>query len=480
MFKEHVISFRKIGILVDLILTVIAFYLAQFLIQEFLSTGLLNIDLFPSGGILLLLILPIWFLFFYHEKGLYDFRSISLFKTGKKLIPPFLKAFSVLLVFVFPSKFLIGIGDSFLFKKTNQLLTFLFLFWGFNFLFILGFRKVFHAFLRYVQRKGCNLKRILVVGMGKPAMDFVREIKIHPEWGFEIRGILDWERKRFRQRYLGVPVISGLDCLPRMIKNHQIDGLVFAVSKKFLSLIQPIISICEKIGVPAYFLADFSPLSKCEHERAQPFISCHFVPRKEVRTLVKSLIDRISALIGIIIVSPIFLLVSVLIKTTSEGSVFFKQKRVGLNGKRFYMYKFRTMVKDADKMKKLLQDKNEMDGPVFKMKDDPRMIGVGRILRKFSLDELPQLFNVLLGDMSLVGPRPPLPEEVRQYELWQRRRLSVKPGITCLWQVNGRNNVDFQNWMKLDLEYIDNWSLWLDVKILAKTLPAVILAKGAR
>jgi lipopolysaccharide/colanic/teichoic acid biosynthesis glycosyltransferase len=143
------------------------------------------------------------------------------------------------------------------------------------------------------------------------------------------------------------------------------------------------------------------------------------------------------------------------------------------------MYKFRTMVRDAEKMKEPLQDKNEMDGPVFKIKDDPRVIAGGRILRKLSLDELPQLINVLWGDMSLVGPRPPLPEEVSQYELWQRRRLSVKPGITCLWQVNGRNEIDFQSWMKLDLEYIDNWSLWLDVKILAKTLPAVISAKGA-
>lgn len=480
MFKEQMVFFRKIGILVDLILTVLAFYLAQFLIQESLSTPPSNPNLIQKGSILLLLILSIWFLFFYFEKGLYGFQSISLFKTGKKLIPAFLKAFSVLLTSVLLLRFLAGIGDFSLFESNHQFMTFLFLFGGFNFFLCLSFRKVFPSFLRYVGRKGHNLKRILVVGMGKPALDFVKEIKIHPEWGYQIIGILDWERKRLGQRYLSVPVISGLDCLPWMIKNRQIDGLVFAVSKKFLSLIQPIISICEKIGVPAYFLADFFPLSKCEHEKAQPFISCHFVPKKEVRTLVKSLIDRISALVGIIIVSPIFLLVSVLIKVTSEGPVFFKQKRVGLNGKRFYMYKFRTMVKDAEKMKKLLEDKNEMDGPVFKMKDDPRMISAGRILRKFSLDELPQLFNVLLGDMSLVGPRPPLPEEVSQYELWQRRRLSVKPGITCLWQVNGRNNIDFQNWMKLDLEYIDNWSLWLDIKILAKTLPAVILAKGAR
>lgn len=480
MFKEQLVFFRKIGMLVDLILTVLAFYLTLFLIQKSWPTHPFNYNLIQKGSILLLLILLIWFLFFYLEKGLYGFRSISLFKTGKKLIPAFLKAFSVLLASIFLLKFLIGIGDFSLFKSNHQFVTFLLLFAGFNFFFCLSFHKALPSFLRYVGRKGHNLKRILVVGMGKPALDFIKEIKIHPEWGFEIMGILDGERKRFKQGYLSVPVISGLDCLPRMIKNRQIDGLVFAASKKFLGMIQPIISVGEKIGVPTYSLADFFPLSRCKKKGMQPLVSCHFVHRKGFFTSVKYLTDRISALVGIIIVSPILLFVSALIKATSKGPIFFKQKRVGLNGERFYMYKFRTMVKDADRMKKLLQDKNEMDGPVFKIKDDPRMIGVGRILRKFSLDELPQIFNVLLGDMSLVGPRPPLPEEVSQYELWQRRRLSVKPGITCLWQVNGRNNIDFQNWMKLDLQYIDNWSLWLDIKILAKTLPAVILAKGAR
>lgn len=306
MFKEQGVSLRKIGILVDLILAVIAFYLTLFLIQATLFTQPFNSYLFQKGSILLLLILPIWFLFFYLEKGLYDFRSISLLETGKKLAPAFLKAFSVLLTFIFLLKYLIGIGDFSLFKSTNQFITFLFLFWGIDFLFVFGFRKVSHSFLIYVRSKGGNLKRILVVGMGKPALDFVRAIKIHPEWGFEILGILDWEKKRFRQRYLSVPVISGWDCLPRMIKNHQIDGLVFAVSKRFRGMMQPIISIGEKIGVPTYSLADFSPLSKCENERAQPFISCHFVPRDDLRTLVKSLIDRMSALVGIIIVSRFF------------------------------------------------------------------------------------------------------------------------------------------------------------------------------
>ena len=171
---------------------------------------------------------------------------------------------------------------------------------------------------------------------------------------------------------------------------------------------------------------------------------------------------------------------ALLIKLTSKGPVFFKQERCGLNGRKFTMFKFRTMVEDADQMKDLLAEKNEMDGPVFKITNDPRLTKVGKFLRKFSLDELPQLFNVLRGDMSLVGPRPPLPKEVSQYDPWQRRKLSMKPGLTCLWQINGRNNINFERWMKMDLEYIDNWSLWLDTKILLKTVPAVILGTGAK
>jgi exopolysaccharide biosynthesis polyprenyl glycosylphosphotransferase len=480
MFKERIVCFKRIGILSDLVLTVLAFYLTLFIIQRTWAVRPFNFNIFQKGNILLLLILSIWFWFFYFQKGLYDFRFISFFKTGKKLIPAFLKAFSVLLALVFLLGFLENVEAFYLFKANNQFISFLFLFFGLNLLFLLTFRKTSDSFLRYIRKKGYNLKKILVIGTGKPALDFIKEIKIHPEWGYKILGILDWERKRLGQRYFNITAISGLDSLPRLIKNSQIDGVVFAVGKKFLSEIEPSILICEKMGVKTYLLADFYPLSKCNNGLEKPFISFHFAPPKNFLTLVKSSLDRISALAGIILVSPILLLVSFLIKVTSEGPVFFKQKRSGLNGKRFFMYKFRTMVQDAEKMKKLLADQNQMDGPAFKIKDDPRATFVGKFLRKFSLDELPQLFNVFLGDMSLVGPRPSLPEEVCQYELWQRRRLSVKPGITCLWQVNGRNNIDFQNWMKLDLEYIDNWSLWLDIKILAKTLPAVILAKGAR
>jgi len=171
---------------------------------------------------------------------------------------------------------------------------------------------------------------------------------------------------------------------------------------------------------------------------------------------------------------------AIAIKLTSPGPAFFEQERCGLNGRVFTMYKLRSMVNNAEQSRLELEALNEMDGPVFKLSRDPRRTPVGKLLRKFSIDEFPQLYNVLRGDMSLVGPRPPLPQEVARYERWQRRRLSMKPGITCLWQISGRNEISFHEWMKLDLTYIDNWSLLLDLKILLKTVPVVLLGRGAR
>jgi lipopolysaccharide/colanic/teichoic acid biosynthesis glycosyltransferase len=180
-----------------------------------------------------------------------------------------------------------------------------------------------------------------------------------------------------------------------------------------------------------------------------------------------------------IILSPILVATAIAIKIDSSGPILFRQKRVGLNGRNFTLYKFRSMVKNAEKMREQIEHLNEMSGPVFKIRDDPRLTKVGKFIRKFSIDELPQLFNVLKGDMSLVGIRPPISEEVKKYERWQRRRLSMKPGITCIWQVSGRNKVDFDQWMRMDLNYIDNWSLKLDFKLLLKTIPAVLFTKGA-
>lgn len=194
---------------------------------------------------------------------------------------------------------------------------------------------------------------------------------------------------------------------------------------------------------------------------------------------IKRLIDIICSFVGILVLSPLFIIIAIIIKFTSKGPVFFSQKRVGRNGKEFDMYKFRSMVVNAEELKEKLAAQNEMSGPMFKMKDDPRVTKVGKFIRKTSIDELPQLWNILKGDMSLVGPRPSLPKEVAQFDEWMYKRLEVKPGLTCYWQVSGRNNIDFEDWMKLDVRYVEEKNLWIDIKLICKTVFVLFGDKNA-
>ena len=195
--------------------------------------------------------------------------------------------------------------------------------------------------------------------------------------------------------------------------------------------------------------------------------------------VIKRIIDIVASFTGLILLSPLILIVSMLIKLESKGEVIFKQKRVGLNGKEFYMYKFRSMVINAEELKEQLESQNEMSGPMFKIKDDPRITNVGKFIRKTSIDELPQLINVIKGDMSLVGPRPSLPKEVKKFEQWMMERLEVKPGLTCIWQISGRNNIDFEDWMKLDIKYVRERSFKLDMKLILKTVLVLLGDKNA-
>jgi exopolysaccharide biosynthesis polyprenyl glycosylphosphotransferase len=240
---------------------------------------------------------------------------------------------------------------------------------------------------------------------------------------------------------------------------------------------------CEERGITARLAINFFPhviaRTHLEELDGLPLLTFTTTPKNELLLSLRHIFDFLGSAILILILSPVFLLVTLAIHLDSRGPAIYRQVRCGVNGRRFTFYKFRSMVEGAEMRKDDLLAYNLMAGPVFKMKNDPRVTRVGRFLRKTSLDELPQLFNVLRGDMSFVGPRPPMPEEVEKYEGWQRRRLSMKPGITGLWQVSGRNQIDFHQWMKLDLEYIDNWSIWLDFKILMRTILVVLLGKGA-
>jgi exopolysaccharide biosynthesis polyprenyl glycosylphosphotransferase len=246
---------------------------------------------------------------------------------------------------------------------------------------------------------------------------------------------------------------------------------------------EEVFEICESEGVQIRINSDFlGKLTRritVDRIYGLSMISCLSTSHNEWSLYLKRLIDVLVSGIGLIILSPVFLVIGILVKLSSEGPVFYQWNVMGFNKKLFRSWKFRTMIVNADEMKEKLTDFNEMKGPVFKIKNDPRITGVGRFLRKFSLDELPQLWSVFKGDMSLVGPRPAFPHELARYESWHRRKLSIKPGITCLWQANGRNAInDFNEWVRMDLEYVDNWSLWLDFKILLKTIGAVLGGTG--
>ena len=279
-------------------------------------------------------------------------------------------------------------------------------------------------------------------------------------------------------------LLGGLKDLETILRNQVVDEVfVFLPIKSFYSEIEEVLHVCERVGIEAKIPTElFSrnlARAKVSVYADLPVIDFYTSPKMNWQLFVKRHLDLMVSTTILLLLAPLFIVVSIMIKATSDGPVFFRQKRLGYNGRIFSCLKFRTMIRNADEMKKELLALNEMDGPVFKIRKDPRVTKVGRFLRKTSIDELPQLVNVLIGDMSLVGPRPPVPEEVRQYDLEDRRRLSMKPGVTCFWQINGRNKISFEKWMELDKQYIDQWSLWLDLKILFKTIPAVLRGSGA-
>jgi exopolysaccharide biosynthesis polyprenyl glycosylphosphotransferase len=336
---------------------------------------------------------------------------------------------------------------------------------------------------RRVRSSGFNFRNVLIVGTNPAARAIAESVGAHRWWGYRVLGFVSNEGGGEPADPAALPLLGTVDDLPGILAHHVVDEVIFSVSRKELDRFEDLFLALQEQGILTRFALNFFP-----HTRAQirleeldgvPLVTFATSPTGALELAFKRLLDVALSALVLLLAAPIVAGVALAIRLTGGGAVLFRQTRCGLNGRLFTLYKFRTMVEGAEARRLEVAHLNEMNGPVFKAKNDPRVTAFGRFLRKFSLDELPQLWNVLRGDMSLVGPRPPIPEEVAQYQRWQRRRLAMKPGLTCLWQISGRNEIDFDQWMKLDLQYIDSWTPWLDLKILAKTLPVVLSGRGA-
>ncbi len=354
----------------------------------------------------------------------------------------------------------------------------------FSVLFLLSEKLALRITARYARVHGFNYRTVLIVGTGPDALKIADSIHGHRYWGFRILGFIangspvPDELRRGRYQVLG-----EVDDIPRIVESNVVDDVIFAVHRRELDRLEDLFLSLQEQGIRTRFAMDLFPHTRArvqlEELDGMPLLSFATVPTSQIQLMAKRAVDVAIALLLLVLGLPMALFIALAVKITSGGNVLFRQTRCGLNGRFFTLYKFRTMVEGAEERRRELMHLNEMNGPVFKLRSDPRVTWLGRFLRRFSLDELPQLWNVLRGDMSLVGPRPPIPEEVAKYQRWQRRRLAMKPGMTCLWQVSGRNELDFDRWMQLDLEYIDSWSPMLDLKILLRTIPAVLSGKGA-
>ncbi len=452
------------------ILIVLFCYLVSYVVSQ--QTDLTSMFQNYDYTILFFLMIPVWAIVLHISNA----AKVPRIGTNMNLVFELVQftILSMLIMFLF----------IFSFKLDLISRAFVFIFMGLQFITLFFFRLGIYKFFKYYRSNGHNTRNVIVIADGTSEF-VIDQILENREWGFRLMMIVS-NSKLIKAKYADkIKVIPdvGIQNLKNIMTFDIVDEIIYCKRNIVQQEIESLVKSSQEIGVVFRLQSDLSPINMTKAQtslRDMPFITYSNVPSDYFGVAWKSLSDITFSIIILVILSPFMLGIAIAIKLTSQGPVFFKQVRVGLRGRQFYLYKFRTMVVNAEALKKKLMDKNEMDGPVFKIKNDPRITPIGRLLRKTGLDELPQFFNVLKGEMSLIGPRPPLPEEVKKYERWQLRRLSVKPGITCTWQiVPNRNSVVFEQWMKLDLAYIDNWSPKLDIELFFKTVKTVIKGSGA-
>lgn len=465
--------------LFDIFVMFFSFSLAMWLSNPQLN-GLNSLEQFLSVRIKLVnFVVFIAFIFFWY-------RILSFFNLykSKRLSNRWKEIFDIIKATLVGSFFIFIAGKIFQIEIINT--TFLASFWIISCSLMIASHLILRWTLEWVRRHGRNLRYMIIVGTNPRAIEFARKIESKPELGYMIAGFVDstWEgTKSFLQT--GYKVVTDFNGFLSFLRENVIDEVVISLPlKSKYKTASRIAALSQIQGITVLNLPDIFDLKtskiKASSLEELPLISNYTGAMEGWQVEIKRILDILISAVALIIFSPIFLLTAIAIKITSPGPIFFIQERLGLNKRHFRMYKFRTMVPDAELKQDELESLNEASGPVFKIKKDPRIIPIGKILRKLSIDEIPQLFNVFKGDMSLVGPRP-LP--IRDYngfsEDWHRRRFSIRPGITCLWQINGRSDNSFEEWMEMDMEYIDNWTLWMDLRIIVLTIPVVLKGSGA-
>ncbi len=412
------------------------------------------------------------------------FLLLRQFGLGKIILTSSKKQFISYLIII-----VIGIWILFVLNLISPVSTLgkenLFLFGVSNLFVLVVYKKSFYPVMRFVGGRGNGIRQILVIA-DEGSTACIEKFINTKDWRYNIKGIMTNCRNTESKYKEQFKIIAENKRLEEVLNEETIDEVIYCKTDNNQNEISRFISDCAEVGITFHHYD--GNVSK-EHETSSgvpgfslfeqiPFITYKNTPDDYMGLKMKSAFDFFFSFTVIMLISPVLLIIAVAIKLEDGGSVFFKQERVGLNGRSFPIFKFRTMVANAERLQASLLGLNEMNGPVFKITSDPRVTRVGWFLRKTSLDELPQFFNVLRGEMSVVGPRPPIPSEVEKYQRWQKRRLSMKPGITCTWQVSGRNNIPFEEWMKLDMEYIDKWSLSQDMILVLKTIKVMLTGTG--
>ena len=478
MFNRRLIVLKAYK-LFDIFVMLFSFSLATWLSNPQLN-GINSLENFLSVRIKLVnFVVFIAFIFFWNM----ILSFFNLYKS-KRLSNRYKEIFDIIKATIVGSFFIFIAGKIFQIEIINT--TFLASFWIISCSLMIASHLIIRWTLEWGRLHGRNLRHMIIVGTNSRAVAFARNIESKPELGYRIAGFVDstWEgTKDFLQT--GYKLVADFKSFLSFLRENVIDEVVISLPlKSKYKVASHIAALSQAQGITVLNPPDIFDLKTSKMKAGSlgelPLISNYTGAMEGWQFELKRLLDILISALALLIFSPIFLITAIALKLTSSGPIFFAQKRLGLNKRYFRMYKFRTMIPDAELKQDDLDALNEASGPVFKIKKDPRITHFGRILRKLSIDELPQLFNVFKGDMSLVGPRP-LP--IRDYngfdEDWHRRRFSVRPGITCLWQINGRSDTSFEEWMELDMEYIDNWTLWLDLKILLLTVPAALKGSGA-